>query len=45
MHSDLRISTVPQEKHIILKIKLLTNLSSPWRFNNSPHVEKADLPF
>lgn len=26
-------------------MKLSVNLSSPWRFNNSPHLEKADLPF
>lgn len=45
IHSDLRISTILQEKHLIHKMKLLIKQSSPWRFSNSPHLEKADLPF
>jgi len=45
IHSGLRINTVIWENHLIYKMKLLINLSSTWRFSNSPHLEKADLPF
>lgn len=45
VHPDLRISTVGEENHLMYKRKLLINLRSPCRVSNSPHLEKADLPF